>query len=295
MKLTRTTKPPYSLGTPAPTDLEREFVYMLAHGLTDTGKTTLAFKAPGPLCYIHCSAKREGLIQTANIQHISTHGYPIQTYDFSFPKPPTRRSEYSLLQDIEDVAGTKWQGFSDVFAEAFTYARTIIIDTVFNLYQLDRFAHFGALSPNFSYERGKSGNADRRALWGPVNSQWYIHMRQAVKSQARQKTNVILLTHSRDEYKTVKERKGNRVTFNETKTGNYLPDCQARITGWVDVVVETRMEQRVSGGDKYYAIIRKPWWNGAIGRGTELDITDSSTSFEDVMFEITDDLERWCE
>jgi hypothetical protein len=267
---------------------------MLAHGLTDTGKTTLAFTAPGPLCYIHCSAKCEGLIQAVNAKHITTHGYPLQTYDFSFPKPPTRRGEYSLLQDIESTAAAKWRGFSSVFEEAFNYARTIIIDTVYNLYQLDRFAYFGALSPNFKYEREKSGNADRRALWGPVNNEWYIHLRQAVKSQARQKTNVILLTHSRDEYKIVKERKGNKVTLNEKKTGKYLPDCQARIPYWVDVMVETRVEQRVSG-DKYYAAIQKPWWNHNITRGTELDITNSNTSFEDIMFEITDDLERWCE
>jgi len=298
MKRTRTSTkptPPYLLGTPAPTDLEREFVYMLAHGLTDTGKSTLAFTAPGPLCYIHCSAKCEGLLQAANLRHITAHGYPIQTYDFSFPKPPTRRGKYSLLEDVESIAAIKWNEFSAVFEEAFSYARTIIIDTEYNLYQLDRYAHFGALMPNFKYEREKSGNADRRALWGPVNNQWYIHMRQAVKSQARQRTNVILITHSKDEYKATKTRKGNIVTLNEEKTGNYLPDCQARITSWVDVRIETRMDQRVSGGDKYYAIIRKPWWNGAIGRGTELDITDSSTGFEDIMFEITDDLERWCE
>jgi len=291
---TRTTKPPYKLGTPAPTSLTRKFVYMLINGLTDTGKTTLAFTAPGPLCYIHCSAKCEGLIQTANAHHIATHGYPIQTYDFSFPKPLKRRGEFSMLMDVEKAAAAKWTGFSSVFEEAFTYARTTIIDTEYNLYQLDRFAHFGALSPNFKYEREKSGNADRRALWGPVNNEWYIHMRQSVKSQQRQHTNVILITHSKDEYKATRKRKGNLVTLNEEKTGNYLPDSQARIPSWVDVRIETRIEQR-AGGDKYYAVIQKPWWNNSIARGTELDITNSNTSFEDTMFEITDDLERWCE
>lgn len=291
----RRINPPYKLGTPAPTKPEREFVYMLIHGLTDTGKTTLAFTAPGPLCYIHCSSKREGIIQIANDRHIKQFGYPIQTYDFSFPKPPHRRGEYSLLEDVESAATEKWLGFSAIFDEAFTYARTIIIDTEYSLYQLDRYAHFGALSPNFSYERAKNGNADRRALWGPVNNQWYIHLRQAVKSQSRQKTNVILITHSRDEYRTTKKRKGGRVILNDEKTGNYLPDSQSRIPYWVDTRIETRIVPMSSGNDKYYATIRKPWWNSSLGRDTELDITNSKTSFEDIMFTITDNLEWWCE
>lgn len=286
-------QPPYKLATPAPTDPRQRYVYQLIYGPTDSGKTTYALTAPGPICYCHCSGKVEGVLQLANKRHIKQHGYPIGELDFGFPAPDVNAikphskfpKEYYYADAVERAAAAKWQEFVRVQSEAFTWAKTIIIDTEFALYQLLRFGFFGDDSPNFNYERDFKGtdNVNLQALWGPVNREWYLRMRQAVRSQVRGVTNVVLVTQAGDEYKDV--RKPGKRAVSSTKTGNLQPQSQKRIPYWVDCSVETRIDQLSSGRAKHYVKIHKPWGNKD-ARGVELDVTDNEAAFGDVMFEI---------
>jgi len=293
-------KPPYKLASPAPTTPRQQYVYQLVYGPTDSGKSTYALTAPGPICYFHCAGKVEGLIQRASTRHIAQFGYPMGEHDFSFPKPAERKSRHLYLESVELAAAARWKKFCLVYEEAFTYARTIIIDSEWALYQLLRYAYFGGDSPDFDYERKhkETKNVNLQALWGPVNRDWFMMMRQMVKCQLRGKTNVILITHAGDEYKEEKVvGSGTRTagTGFEKKTGRLIPRSQARIPYWVDTRIETRCEELTGNRYRFHAAIRKPWGMNESARGVELDVTGNDASFEDIMFEITDDLDRWCE
>jgi len=276
------TTTPYKLASPAPTEPRQKHVYMLIYGPTDSGKSTLALTAPGPICYMHGGEKVEGLIQRACIAHKKQFGYEMGEYNYSFPKPPEQKSEHRYKALVEAAAAEKWKGFRLAYEEAFVkYARTIIIDTEWDLYTLIRFAYFGGDRPDPKYEKEYkgTGNVNRQALWGVVNSDWFSHLRQMAKVQEPGEkgytTNVILLTHGADEY------------VDDKKTGLLVPKSQTSIPFWVDVSVQTRCDKLDIKRSKYYAQIDKPWDNGD-ARGTELSMTNNASGFEQIMYEITE-------
>lgn len=286
------TTPPYKFSTPAPTEPRQSHVYMLIFGPTDSGKSSLALTAPGPICYMHGGSKVEGLIQRASIDHIAEFGYPMAEYNYAYLKPSSNKSPHAYRYALEQAAALKWEGFKLAYEEALGNqewcARTIIIDTERALYDLIRLSYFGGDRPDANYEKEykNTNNVNRQDLWGRVNSDWYDVMRQMAKVQTPgdkgYTTNIILLTHAVDEW------------VDDKTTGELVPKSQSQIPFWVDVTVQTRIDKLDATRSKYYAKITKPWDNGSI-RGKELEVTDNPESFEDIMFEITGDSDTWSE
>lgn len=221
----------------APTELERKCVFASVYGDTDTGRTTWALSAPEPIALIHAAEKIEGIVQPFAREK------EIRVFDFSVDLSKTTN-----VDEAAALADKAWRQLRAAWYDAFTWARTIILDTDTDAWELIRFAFFGDLKPS-------GGRIETN--WGPVNAEW-LSMFKHFKHQNR--ANVIVISQTKDEYtKAVKGKMGER-------TGRTVRATQKNMGFLSEVVVRMR---RGTGG-VFTATIEKEWWNGAMF-GVEVD------------------------
>lgn len=215
----------------APTELERECVFASVYGDTDTGRTSWALSAPPPIALIHAAEKIEGIVQPFAKEK------EIRVFDFSVDLSKTAN-----IDEAAALADKAWRRLRAAWYDAFTWARTIILDTDTDAWELIRFAFFGDLKPS-------SGRIETN--WGPVNAEW-LSMFKHFKHQNR--ANVIVISQTKDEYtKAAKGKMGER-------TGKTVRATQKNMGFLSEVVVRMRRDT----GGAFTATIEKEWWNGAM-------------------------------
>lgn len=132
------------------------------------GKTHFAFTAPGLIAFFNLDMGDEGVVSKFFGQK------DILSYDVEVPRiePGVDASK------ISDKAKEIWAEFQEAYAVALKEARTVIIDTATELWELVRIARFGKLIQVQPYQ------------YGPVNAEFRGVIRQAYKAVG---TNVIFL------------------------------------------------------------------------------------------------------
>lgn len=125
------------------------------------GKTHFAMTAPGTIAYFNLDMGDEGVV------HKFCNDKAILNYDIEVPK-----------SGLKDNAIKIWDDFNKAYDIALKDARTVIIDTATELWELLRVARFGQLTQVMPYQ------------YGPVNTEFRSVIRRAFKAVG---TNVILL------------------------------------------------------------------------------------------------------
>lgn len=227
----RAGKPGAALWDEAPTEFTDRNTMMEISGDSGTGRTTLALSAPGPIALIHTAEKIKGIIEPfAKIKKIKTHHFG-GTF---------RGSNQIIAQQAMDV----WKRMEEAWYDAFNWARTIVLDTHTEAWELVRVAHFGDLKPS-------GGRVD--ANYGPVNARWRSLFKHYRESSG---VNVILIGQTKDEYKTNKKGISSGVS---ERTGKTIRAGQKEILYFVDCAVRTCKED----GD-FYSVVEKGWMNAEI-------------------------------
>lgn len=226
-----------SLWQDAPTELTRRSVFLLAYGDTNSGRSTFALTAPGPIAYLHSAEKIEGIIQPFAREK------EIRVYDFGGTVPPN-----ASVKETSRIADETWQNVKAAWVDAYGWARTIVIDTETDLWELIRLAYFGDIKPS-------GGRLELN--WGPVNSDWKAMFRSF---KGQDGTNLIVISQTEDEYKESKKGFG-------TKTGNTVRKGQKSIPFMADVIVRTESDMMTQ---EFTSTIEKPWY-GMHAMGLELE------------------------
>lgn len=249
-----------SMWESAPTELTRRCAFVEVYGDTGSGRTTFALSAPGPIALIHAAEKIEGIVQPfarlGKIGGVANFGRVLRGDD----------------SEVQRQAMEAWRGLEEAWFDAFNWARTIVLDTHTEAWELIRLAYFGDLKPS-------RGRVD--ANYGPVNARW----RGMFKKFRHQDTcNVILIGQTKEEYK---EKKGGGSDGMGQRTGNTIRAGQKEIPFMADVTVRTK---RGPDGE-FLSEIQKGWWN-AQAEGLELE--GEMSNFPQVMAMVTEtEPEEW--
>ena len=207
---------------PAPTEFTTRLAFLLIYGETSTGKTTLALSAPGPIALFTANEKIDGIVQPFAREK------EVRIFNFGLDAKDPAKSAKSL-----------WPVFKAAIADAQTWARTIVIDTDSEAYELVRYAVFGKLLQVKPYHYEK------------VNTAW-----KAVLNPFRglNKTcNLVAVSKIKEVYK------------NDKGTGEMVPSGQKDMRFMADVVVRTRRGKRTKKGAGDYTVeIKKGWWNDEV-------------------------------
>ncbi len=146
-------------------------------GMEKTGKNHFAFTAPGPIAFLSLDFGDEGVIEkfidgTLASKRIFRKEYKI---------PNARRDRSSVIKD----AAVVWEQLKSDFLFALNAARTVIVDTETECWELCRLALLGQL------EQVKPHH------YGPVNREYKeVFVKSAYESNA----NVIFLQRLKKEY-----------------------------------------------------------------------------------------------
>lgn len=243
----------------APTTLSRRCVFQSIYGDTGTGRTTLALTAPGPIALIHAAEKLEGVVQPFSKEK------EIKLLDFSVDLSSSNGQD-----QIAKEATETWRRLRTAWYDAFSWAKTIVLDTDTEAWELIRLAAFGALQPT-------KGRIDSN--YGPVNAEWrslFKHFRH------QDSCSIIAIGQTKDEYKEAK-----RGGMGE-RTGRTIRAGQKEVSYMADVVVRT---SRDLTDNSFQARIEKGWWNAHV-EGLELE--DEEINYAGLMGLVTEtDEEEW--
>lgn len=240
-------------------EFTRRTALVEVYGDTGTGRTAWALSAPGPIALIHCSEKIDGLVQ-----RVAANGKVIRAHNFG--STVFRGSPEVIAKQADGV----WRLMQERFHEAFSWARTIVVDTHTDAWELIRLARFGSLKPS-------GGRID--ANYGPVNAEFKT-MLSAFRGQTE--TNVIFIGKTTDEYvKSKSAAMGER-------TGRTISSGMKQVPFIVDVRVRTH---HTFEDEDFRSVIEKGWFN-AHSEGSEL--TNEDSTFPMVMGLVTGtDPDEW--
>lgn len=247
----------------APTKLTKRSALVEVYGDTGTGRTTWALSAPGPIAFLHASEKIEGIIQP-HATKIGPNGDGTGgVFDFG-------GVFIGSDQEVARQAGRVWAELTEAWYDALTWARTLVLDTHTEAWELIRLARFGGLKPS-------GGRVD--ANYGPVNAE-FRSLFKAAKQQDG--CNVIVIGQTKDEYKG-SGGMGQR-------TGKTIRAGMKEIPFYADVIVRTESELL---SQSFTSTIEKPWWNSAMmGLELEGEMSNFTTTME-LVTEVEDG--RWAE
>lgn len=237
----------------APTEVTTRKVFMRIVGDTGTGRTKLALTAPGPVAFAHAGEKIEGVLQAAAKQQ----KIRVMNFGGSFAGTP---------QDIANQAGPTWNKLvAGAYDAIDNWARTFIIDTDTEAWELLRLARFGEMNPK--------GRTD--FLYGPVNAEWRSLFK---RYRGQERCSVIAIGQTKEEY-VEKFMQGKKES---ARTGRTIQAGQKEMGFMADVVIRTSRD--IENGD-FIATITKGWFN-AMTEGVEF--RNEEIRFSNIMAMITE-------
>jgi len=267
------TEPDLTLWEDAPLELTRRCVMMWIAGDSDTGRTTLAFTAPGPIAYIHAFEKHEGILQR-RAQECTVRAHAFRE---SFP---------GTADEVQQAAHAEMIGVERRISDAYTWARTIIVDTDSALWTLCQIARLGSMN---RAERSETDRKKGQLIYQEINNRWQNMVKEfnyrADNPGNPSTTNLIFIGGIAEEYK------------GDKATGRTIIKGQKNLFKSCDVVVRTAytMSVPVIGQPPtttYFATIEKPWYE-ASARGVQVRSDEGTLSFAGIMTCITGDPDKW--
>ena len=241
-------------------DLTRRCVLMEVCGDADTGKSHFALTAPGPICYVHFMEKVDGLLEGA-----ASRGVTIRQCKIG----DVLRGNSKAIIDLAEVAA---QRLELAITGAYEWARTIIVDTHTEAWEVVQLAKLGGLTPDTKDEdqvrKGQLVYAELNARWASMMKEFRIN---GVKYN---RTNLIFIGQTKAEYKKVAG------STRAEATGRTVSAGQKQMSFHMDVRLRTYYKNGV-----YSATCEKPWFNDAM-RGFEFS-GDDMLNFPVVMSMIT--------
>lgn len=171
--------------TPAPKELDRRCTCTLIYGDTSTAKTTLALDWPDPILFLSSAENDRGKLERYSEKDIMV---------MNFRKPTT---DIETLATVKEDAKKLEDEFRERFCDAIMglegkggWARTIIVDTIHGLRELQRQADFGGLLVS-----------KRAVKYGPSNSR-FAQLNLMFKEQAdiSNQTNLVYIARTTEEY-----------------------------------------------------------------------------------------------
>ena len=226
----------------ASTEFTDRGAIVAVYGDTGTGRTRFALTAPGPIAFAHAGEKVAGVVQEA------ARSRQIKVLNFGVTLTGSK-------QDISDQAQPVWQrvrrGIMGAVAQDDAWARTAVIDTHNELWELLRLAEFGELNPQ--------GRID--ANYGPVNAMWRSLFKWHRAQPEPKMRNLIVIGQTKQEYKDV-IRKGAKVS---EATGRTVSVGQKEVHYMADVVLRTSRDIEGVHGDPggFLITVEKGWFNAA--------------------------------
>lgn len=240
----------------------RRAASILIYGDTDSGRSTLALTAPGPIAYIHGHEKVEGIIHSRRKDVLIRQG----KFGGILRGSP---------DEVQKRADEEFTKIEQAISDAYRWARTIIIDTETRLWEICQLARLGSLS---HAQRSEKDQRRGQLVYQEINNRWsslLSEFRVRLDSPLQDKeTNLILICKTVDEYR------------NKQATGKTIRKSQKDTGFFADVIVRTYQSKGT-----FRAVIEKPWWNNDM-RGFEM--TDDTISFPLMMGLLTNtDTEEW--
>jgi hypothetical protein len=227
------------------TEFESRSVALMIVGDTDSGRSTLALTAPGPIAYIHSYEKVDGLINEARKTKL------IRASKFG----GDLRGSSERVQDLAEAQVRKMEA---AISDAYSWARSIIVDTESKAWEVHQLARLGTLEHS---EKSKEDKKSGQLVYAGINNRWASMLQEyrirAEKPLQEKPTNLILICKTKDEY--AKNPAGK-----VESTGRTIPACQKDTPFFADVRLRTRV--KIS---QFSVTVEKPWWNADM-RGFEL-------------------------
>lgn len=201
-------------------------------GPEGTGRSTLALSMPGPIAYINSDEKIDGIVQPI----VRDTGKQVRLYTYGFIASNDK-------QDTLTRAEAVWGKVKFKVRDSINWAKTCIIDTHTESWEMCRLANFGELNP-------KGNRMDN--LYGPVNAEFRTMMKEF---RIAKKSNLVTIHQTKDEYKDVKDGSTTKsIRTGETKRSGF------KEMGYVaNVVIRT---SKAPGG-VFRATVEKGWFNAA--------------------------------
>lgn len=222
-----------SLWTPAPTEFSQRAAVINIAGPTDTGRTTLALSAAGPIALIHTAEKIRGIIEPFAVKK------DIKTVCL---RMPFRKG--TDIEKMREACKPLVDRFYEAYFDSFSWAKTRVIDTDDQLYTLFQMASFGTPTPE----------SKRGALnWMEMNAEW-----MSIVKHARQHTDssTIFISGMSDEWITVKSPTTGKQT--KRKTDRLVRDGHACIPAGCDVCIRTKQIMK-DGAAQFQSTVTKGW------------------------------------
>ena len=211
------------------------------------GKTTFAFSMPKPLAYLQLDNNYEHALKAArkkygidSIRHLS--------YSSSDPRV-----------DLHAEAKTRWARFIQDYSYCVKNFKSVVVDTMTELYDLRRLAEFGRTTQIM------------QLFYGPI----YSDLRWMVTHALRHDANVLFLHRMGDEY------------INNQKTGGL------KLQGWAGIAYESQMllEHTRDEDNNFITTIRESS-SDAMLIGMELDAAEEENDFPTLATRVYPETER---
>lgn len=247
-------------------EFTRRCVLMEIYGDQDTGKSTLATTAPGPICYVHFMEKVDGLLEAA-----AQRGVVIKQCKIG----DVLRGTTERVMDIAEEAAARMEA---AITGAYPWARTIIVDTHTEAWQVVQLAKLGGLTPD---TKDESLVRKGQLVYAELNARWASLMKEfRINADRSNRTNLIFIGQTSAEYKKIAG--SNRAE----NTGRTVSAGQKQMPFFMDVRLRTHYRN-----GEYSAVCEKPWFNDAM-RGFEF--TGEQLNFAEIMSMITGvDANEW--
>jgi hypothetical protein len=243
--------PSSSLWEDVPTVFAGRCTVMEVTGESDTGRSTFALSAPGPIAYIHPYEKVGGLFERTAATGKVVRPCPIGSI--------SRGSTDAVMATSETQAAKLEAALTD----AYKWARTIILDNHPEVWQILQLARLGSMNRD---DRSKDDNRKGQLVYGEMNARWNSIFKQyRINADKFNRTNLIIIGKLEDEYN------------GKDKTGKRVPKAQKDTLSLIDIRLRTRCDLVVPPGSPrgtqpesvFTGVIEKPWFAGDM-RGFEV-------------------------
>jgi hypothetical protein len=238
----------------APTEFtSRSGVVIELWGPTGSGRTSLALSAPGPIYLIQYHEKINGLVQ----KYAKSKEIKIFKAGGTFIGEPDeiRLSAWGAMEAAESA-----------YYDSFKHARTVVIDTYPEAWELERLAEFGAPKPS-------SGPVQLN--YGPPNNRWNSMVNYARDMADEQGINVFWIGQTEDEWKDTGGAFGK-------KTGK-----QVRVSNSAAAKVALKSNVRIElykSGSNFMSKIIKGWFNAD---SEDVEFQDEDSTFANIIGTVT--------
>lgn len=176
------------------------------------------------------------------------------------------------------LAETQVARLEKALDDAYTWARSIIIDNHPEIWQMFQLARLGSMNRD---DRNKDDNKKGQLVYGEMNARWHSIFKQCRMNAAKSnRTNLIIIGKLDDEW-VGPNRTNKRIPKGHKDN---LTLCDIRLRTKCELVVPPGSPRGTMPESVFTATIEKPWFNGEL-RGFE--VPQLMLTFSSVMSLIT--------